>query len=77
MTIFNGKNEDNTPSIPGEIVLEDLAKFCHIHESPFHKDDRATLIMIGRQEVFNRIKHQLNMSDDQLWRFYAEKTPRS
>jgi len=67
--VFHGEGDE--PSIPGEIVLGDLAKFCHAHESPFHKGERATLIMIGRQEVFSRIKHQLNMTDSQLWRFYV------
>jgi len=67
--VFLGDGGD--PSIPGGAVLEDLARFCHAHESAFHKDERATLIMLGRQEVWLRIQHQLNMTDDQLWNFYA------
>ena len=72
--VFYGEN-NGVPSIPGGVVLDDLAKFCRAHESPFHKDERATLIMLGRQEVWLRIQHQLNMTDDQLWAFYAEKNP--
>lgn len=72
--VFYGNN-NNEPSIPGAVVLDDLAKFCRAHESAFHKDDRATLIMMGRQEVWLRIQHQLNMTDAQLWDCYAEKNP--
>ena len=71
--VFAGQNEDGTPTIQGSRVLEDLAVFCHAHESAFHADERATLIMLGRQEVFLRIQHQLNLTDDQLWDLYAKK----
>ena len=73
--VFHGSNEDGQYSIQGARVLDDLAKFCKAHQSPFHLDERATLIMMGRQEVFQRIQHQLHMTDDQLWDFYAEKNP--
>jgi hypothetical protein len=63
--------DEGKPSITGDIVLTDLARFCHAHESAFMKDERATLIMLGRQEVWLRIQHQLNMTDEQLWDFYA------
>ena len=69
--VFNG--DDGKPSIAGGKVLEDLSKFCHAHESAFSPDDRATLIMLGRQEVWLRIQHQLNMTDEQLWDFYTKK----
>lgn len=72
-TFYTG--DDGQPSIASGRVLEDLARFCHAHESPFLPDERATLIMIGRQEVFARIQHQLNMTDDQLWSFYQKKPP--
>ncbi len=75
--VFCGQNEDGSPSIPGEVVLEDLAKFCHAHESAFQPDERTTLILLGRQEVFARIQHQLHMTDDQLYRLYTGKTPSS
>jgi len=68
--VFHG--DDGNVSISGGKVLDDLARFCHAHDSAFHKDERATLIMLGRQEVWLRIQHQLQMTDQQLWDFYAK-----
>lgn len=68
--VFNG--DGGEPSFSSSKVLADLARFCHAGESAFHKDERATLIMLGRQEVWLRIQHQLNMTDRQMMDFYAK-----
>ncbi len=51
-------------------VLLDLAKFCRAHESTFDKGARAHAVAEGRREVWLRIQHQLQMSDDDLWELY-------
>lgn len=56
--------------IPAESVLEDLAKFCRANESTFHKDSRLEGIMQGRREVWLRISQHLNMSEDELYKYY-------
>lgn len=60
-------------SQPGERVLEDLAKFCKANESCFHPDERVAALMEGRREVWLRIQHHLNLSDEQLYKLYSRK----
>lgn len=54
-----------------EVVLQDLAKFCRAHQSTFHADPRAHAVAEGRREVFLRIAHHLNLTDEQLWALYS------
>jgi hypothetical protein len=54
----------------GREVLKDLAKFCHAHESTFHPDTRLSAVMQGKHDVFLRIAHHLNLTDQQLWSLY-------
>jgi|TARA_R110000822_G_scaffold185437_3_gene324588 hypothetical protein len=56
--------------VHGERVLEDLARFCRAHSSTFHTDPRVEGIMQGRREVWLRLAHHLNMSEEQLWNYY-------
>ena len=51
----------------GKVVLEDLAAFCRARESVFHPDSRVTDVMIGRREVWDRIRDHLNLSDEELY----------
>lgn len=73
--VFNG--DDGNLSLKGGDVLEDLSRFCHAGESAYHQDERVTLIMLGRQEVWLRIQHQLQLTDDQLWSIYTKGNPKS
>ena len=57
------------------IVLGDLARFAHAHETPFRKDQRATDVLIGRQEMFLRIQQHLQMTDKELWEFFTPRQP--
>lgn len=54
-----------------DAVLEDLAKFCRATESTFHADERASLLLQGRQEVWLRLQHHLQLSPEQLWQKYS------
>lgn len=56
-----------------DAVLADLAKFCRASETTFHTDPRMTDILIGRREVFIRIAHHLQLTEDQLWSLYGNK----
>ena len=55
-----------------EQVLADLADFCFARSSTFHKDmtREQCLTAQGRREVWLRIAHHLNLTEDQLWQFY-------
>lgn len=54
-----------------DVVLDDLAKFCRASASTYHVDQRLSDVLIGRREVFLRIAHYLNLSDEQLWSLYG------
>lgn len=51
-------------------VLQDLAKFCRAHETTVGENDRATLVLEGRREVWLRIQQHLQMTDEELWKLY-------
>lgn len=52
-------------------VLADLAKFCRAHDSTFHLNPAASNRLDGRREVWLRLEHHLQLSDDQLWSIYG------
>lgn len=54
-------------------VLADLARFCRARESTFHPDARTSLMLEGRREVWLRIAHHLNLSEEDLWQIYGRK----
>ena len=57
-----------------DVVLADLARFCRASESTFHADPRLSDVLIGRREVFLRISHYLQLTDDQVWSLYGNKS---
>jgi hypothetical protein len=57
-----------------DLVLQDLAKFCRATETTFHADQRLSDVLIGRREVFLRISQHLNLTQDQLWELYGNKS---
>ena len=54
----------------GEVVLEDLAKFCRANESTGHSDPAIAARLDGRREVWLRIQHHLRLTEEQLWQLY-------
>ena len=54
----------------GDIVLDDLAKFCRAHESTGHSDPAVAARLDGRREVWLRIQQHLRLTDAQLWQLY-------
>lgn len=61
----------NRDSIFAVRVLSDLARFCRAHETTFHPDPRVHGVLEGRREVWLRIQHQLQLSDEDLWKIYG------
>lgn len=57
-----------------DIVLKDLAKFCRAHESTFHVEHSASDRLDGRREVWLRIQQHLQLTDQQLWDIYGNKS---
>jgi hypothetical protein len=60
--------------IDTDIVLKDLAKFCRAHESTFHIEHSASDRLDGRREVWLRIQQHLQLTDQQLWDIYGNKS---
>lgn len=56
-------------------VLADLAKFCRAHATTFHADARLQAQLEGRREVWLRLQHHLQLTDDQLWLLYGGRNP--
>lgn len=56
--------------VGGEAVLADLARFCRADESTFNTDARVAALMEGRREVWLRITKHLNLSPDELARYF-------
>jgi len=59
--------------VHGEAVLEDLARFCRADETTFHTDARVAAVLEGRREVWLRISKHLNLSPDELAKYYNPK----
>lgn len=64
----------NQNSVFVSVVLADLAQFCRAHESTFHKDERASLVMEGRREVWLRIQEHLQLSMEEIYSLHKVST---
>lgn len=62
------------PDVDVTIVLDDLAKFCRAHDSTFHVEHSASAVLEGRREVWLRIAHHLNLTEEQIWELYGNRT---
>lgn len=58
-------------SAAARIVLADLMAFCRATEAPFDKDPRRTDMLIGRNEVWHRINHHLQLSPEKLYEIFG------
>ena len=59
-------------NVDAQIVLADLAKFCHADTSCWDEDARAHAVREGRREVWLRIKHHLKVDDATIDRMTAD-----
>jgi hypothetical protein len=55
----------------GQVVLQDLVKFCRACETTYDADPRIHAALEGRREVFLRIQQHLNLSSEQLFSLYT------
>ena len=62
----------NTPG--GQAFMSELARFCRINEGVWDNDERRTLVMIGRQEVYHHIMQHLKLSPEQHFELANGKT---
>lgn len=51
----------------GQLVLQDLAKFCRASDSVMDADDRKTFLLIGRHETWLRIMNHLNLTVEEIY----------
>lgn len=54
-----------------EEVLADLAHFCRANRSTGSPDSHVAARLDGRREVWLRIAHHINLTDEQLWTLYG------
>lgn len=54
----------------GEIVLQDLMKFCRYADTCFDPDPRLHAVAEGRREVLLRILNHMHREPDQLYQLY-------
>ena len=51
-----------------QIVLADLDRCCRATQTTVTPDDRASLVLEGRREVWLRLQQHLQMDEESLWR---------
>jgi len=56
--------------VDGDAVLEDLATFCRADRSTFHMNARLEGVLQGRREVWLRITKHLNLTPNELVRYF-------
>lgn len=66
-------------TLPGSMVLKDLAKFCNINKTSVHTnmltgntDPYMTAFNEGKRAVYNRIIKHCNMDDEAIIKLYKE-----
>lgn len=63
--------DDKSPYVV--TILEDLAKFCCVHQTTYSKDigAREMFILEGRRQVWLRLQEFMKLNADQLLEKYA------
>jgi hypothetical protein len=61
---------DHDPLGDRKYVLDDLMRFCHFGEAPYHPEQRKTDVLIGRQEVLHRILDYAKLDAATLYEKY-------
>lgn len=58
----------------GQVVLQDLMQFCRGLGTVWDPDQRKTDVLIGRNEVWQRIQQHLGLTAEQLLVLYSGHT---
>ncbi len=61
-------------SAAGQLVLQDLAKFCRATQSCYDNDPRLHAALEGRRDVWLRITQHLHLTSDELYALYGGHT---
>lgn len=67
LKVLKAKYKSAFKSEHGKDVLMDLAIFCGAQKTTFNKDPYVMAAAEGRRQVWLRIQHYLNISDQTLW----------
>ncbi len=59
----------------GQIVLQDLAKFCRANETTSHETPTGMATLEGRRQVFLRIIEHLHKTPEELYELYGGRYP--
>lgn len=54
-----------------DVVLKDLARFCHLNEECPHTDPLKIGEWLGRRNVFLRLQRHLLLSPEELFAIYS------
>lgn len=65
--------EGDAPTLHGEKVLADLARFCRANTTTFDKDARIHALLEGRREVFLRIAGFLGVDPQEALKYVEVK----
>lgn len=57
--------------VAGDVVLRDLARYCHMNEDCPHTDPFEIGKWLGRQEVYRRIERHLYLTPEELFAIYG------
>lgn len=64
----------------GRLVLKDLSKFCNaftssakVNNATGNIDPLQMAYEEGKRSVLNRIKHYVNLDDEQIYKYYKEQ----
>jgi len=64
--VFARENQDV------HFILSDLAKFCRANTTTYHSDPRTSAALEGRREVWLRLQHHLQLTEEELWTLYRK-----
>lgn len=78
--VFLGLRQKSYQSIFGDAgaagsdAMKDLAKFCYANESCAGPDEKLTMLLSGRREVWLRIQQHLHLQPEELAALYKAVT---
>ena len=61
-------------NLSGQAVLRDLAPFCRANTTCYHPEEFMRGVLTGRREVWLRIQHHLNMTEEELATLYSGRS---
>lgn len=57
------------------VVLDDLARFCHVNRSTASANAIQMAVLEGRRQVWLHLQHKLNLTDAQVDRIAYQPDP--